>query len=183
MSGIVWAPIAMSFGVMLIVVANLVFHINPLPIHDEGAMDHIGMLLYWGQLPLIGLYVLSNLSHLRKIAVRLAVLAILFAGITVLVSRTDQMARAGVAERIAANLPMKGSEQALHKAILDAGSPAPTTLTFKGVDKIGWDIYQAQFDDSQQEWRIFVDQDGKAAGVTYFDGEGRCHSTEPYECR
>jgi len=183
MKELVWAPIAMSFGVMLIVVTNLVFRINPLPIHDEGALDHIGMLLYWGQLPLIGLYVLSNLSQLRKIATRLLVIAILFATITVLIVRTERMAKEGVAQRIAANLPMKGSEQALEKAILDTGSPAPTALLFKGVDKLGWDSYQAQFTDGQQEWRIFVDEDGKTAGVTYFDAEGRCHSTEPYECR
>jgi len=179
MSRLVYVPIAMSFAVMALIVANMSFHLNPLPIHDEGAIDHIGMLLYWGQLPLIGLYVLSNLSHLRRIATRLAVLAILFATVTVVVWGENQTAKAAVAERIAANRPMAGGEAALRKEII----PTPDSLTFKGVDKIGWDIYEAQFPDHTQEWRIYVTPDGKTAGVTHFDAQGRCWSTEPYECR
>jgi hypothetical protein len=48
------APIAMSSLVLLMLIAgDALFGANPLPIHDEDAADHIGMILMYGQVPIM----------------------------------------------------------------------------------------------------------------------------------
>jgi hypothetical protein len=177
------APVFMSLACLALIAASLVFHLEPLPIHDEGAIDHVGMLLLWGQVPVIAGYVFLHRREIGRIAARLFVQVLLFLAVIVAAIRMEQDARQAVAQRIAANRPLAGSETALRR-IIEAEHPGQLqSLSFRGVDRIGWDIYGARLDDGEREWRIFVTADGKVAGVTKFDANHVCSSTEPYECR
>src|SRR5258708_26936135 len=178
-------PIAMSLTLLLLFLAgDQVLGVNPLPIHDEDATDHIGMLLMYGQVPVIGYFVFANRRQIKRLlpllAVQLSLLAIIFAG----VYRVEQTNKKQVTLRIEKNTPLPGSEMALRRYIesqqrghpdydsMSSGvahyigqSLAATqpelhalgplqSLAFKGVDRIGWDIYNAHFTNEDREWRI-----------------------------
>jgi uncharacterized protein YneF (UPF0154 family) len=211
-SGVV--PIAMSLTLLLLIwVGGGVLGVNPLPIHDEDAVDHIGMLLVYGQVPVIAYFVLDNRREtgrmLAMLGVQLALLAMILGG----VYRVEYINKKQVALRIEKNAPLPGSEMALRRYIesqrqghpdydsMSSGvaryvvkSPAMTqtelrllgplqSLAFKGVDRIGWDIYNARFTGEDREWRIFIASNGKIFGLTVSNGKSGCQSSEPYECR
>jgi DNA-binding transcriptional MerR regulator len=39
------------------------------------------------------------------------------------------------------------------------------SLTFKGVGRDGWDVYDANFENGEQQWRIYLQDDGKVSGL------------------
>jgi hypothetical protein len=211
-SGVV--PIAMSLTLLLLMwVGGGVLGVNPLPIHDEDAIDHIGMLLVYGQVPVIAYFVFDNRRQIKlmlpMLGVQLALLAMILGG----VYRVEYSNKRQVALRIERNAPLPGSEMALRRSIESqqqghpdydsmssgvaryVGKSLATTqtglrslgpmqsLAFKGVDRIGWDIYNARFTSEDREWRIFIASNGKIFGLTLSDGGSGCQSSEPYECR
>jgi hypothetical protein len=131
----------------------------------------------------------------------------------VAVEYRDQASRAMVAQRIEDNRALPGSEIALHRIIFaQQGSAAHSgmsesillawwdrhlpkawsmlaavgplrELKFKGVDSIGWDIYDGHFAKGDLELRTFVTPDGKMHGLTIVGAAANCQSSEPYECR
>jgi hypothetical protein len=61
------APIAMSLLVLLMLIAgDALFGPNPLPIHDEDAADHIGMILMYGQVPIMLYFAFAGRHRLRR---------------------------------------------------------------------------------------------------------------------
>ena len=72
-------PILMSAVVLLMFAADLWQHGLHQPHHDEGTADHIGMLLMFGQFPIIGWFVASGRHHLRRMLPTLAIQLTLWA--------------------------------------------------------------------------------------------------------
>jgi hypothetical protein len=201
----------MSLAVFALIAAQALFHLDPLPIHDEGAIDHIGMLLLFGQVPLIALGLTLQRRTLRK-AFPAALLPIGLLGALILtVASFDHAARSLVAARINANVAQGNSETTLRDAIaaVRLGSDGAfdrgvrqfvsrerpemqfelrglgdlQSLTFTGVDRIGWDRFKAHFVNGEREWRLFVTPDGMIRGLTLQGEKTGCRSSEPYECR
>jgi hypothetical protein len=208
-----FVPVAMSLTLLLMWMGQYVLGVNALPMHDEDAIDHIGMLLMYGQIPLIAFFVFGNRRQIKGVlpllGVQLSLLAMILGGIY----RVEYINRKQVALRIEKHAPLPDSEGILRRYIESQMSGHPDfdsmdpgvaryvgksrammqpelrslgplqLLAFKGVDRIGWDIYDAHFAAEDQEWRIFIGSSGKIAGLTLSSGKSGCQSSEPYECR
>jgi hypothetical protein len=187
-------PPVMSSAVLALIAVDDLFALNPLPIHDEGAIDHLGMLLMAGQIPVILYFAFSGRKHLARIIPALALQCVLWGGVLGLVYSQEQSAKDFVNRRRQENAPLPGSQAALRRYLQQAdateASILPTrnmgalqSLTFRGVDRLGWDIYQAGYAAGDLEWRLFVTSNGRIRGLTLVEGGSGCRSTEPYECR
>jgi hypothetical protein len=208
------APIAMSLLVLLMLIAgDALFGANPLPIHDEDAADHIGMILMYGQAPIMLYFVFAGRHRIRRILPVLLVQCLAWVSTFAAVAHLDRASEKLVARRIEKNIPLPGSEAILRRHIQDQqhGQPnyasmgpalaryvrrsAPVTqkeleslgalqsLTFQGVDRIGWDSYAAHFDHGDEAWRIFITPDEMTYGLTRAGKQYGCRSSEVYECR
>jgi hypothetical protein len=203
------APIAMSLLVLLM----LIFDANPLPIHDEGTADHIGMILMYGQVPIMLYFAFDGRHRITRMLPVLLVQCLVWLSIFAAVTYLDRASVQLVARRIEKNIPLPGSEAILRRHIQDQqrGQPnyasmgpelaryarrsafltqneleslgALQSLTFQGVDRIGWDIYAAHFDNGDQVWRIFTTPDEMTFGLTRTGKQYKCRSNEVYECR
>jgi hypothetical protein len=210
-SGVV--PIAMSLTLLLMWIGRGVIGVNPLPIHDEDAIDHVGMLLMYGQVPVIAYFVFNSRRQIKRTLPLLGVQLSLWALVLAAVYRVESVNKRQVALRIEKHSPFPGSEATLRRYIeseqsgrpeYDSMSPGVArfigkslavtqpelrslgplqSLAFRGVDRIGWDVYNAHFSRAVQEWRIFIAANGKTAGLTLSAGKSGCRSSEPYECR
>src|ERR1700687_5903685 len=100
------APITMSSIVLMLMATDALFGLNPLPIHDEGAIDHIAMILMFGQVPIILYFVFNGRREIKRIlpvlATQLSLGAIIFAA----VHYSDHASEALVARRIRDRLPI-----------------------------------------------------------------------------
>jgi hypothetical protein len=208
------APIAMSLLVVLMLIAgDALLGANPLPIHDEDAADHIGMILMYGQVPFILYFAFAGRHRIRRLLPVLLVQCLLWVSIFAAVCYLDRAGEELVARRIGRNIPLPGSEAILRRHIQDQqlGQPnyasmgpvlaryvrrslplaqreleslgALQSLAFQGVDRVGWDIYAAHFDRGDQMWRIFITPDQTTYGLTRVDKQDGCRSSEVYECR
>jgi hypothetical protein len=208
------APIAMSLLVLLMLIAgDALFGANPLPIHDEDAADHIGMILMYGQVPIMLYFAFAGRHRIKRMLPVLLVQCLLWVSIFAAVAYLGRASEERVARRIEKNIPLPGSEAILRRHIQDQqrGEPnyasmgpalaryvrrAPPlaqkeleslgilrSLTFQGVDRIGWDIYAAHFDNGDQVWRIFITPDEMTYGLTRASKQYGCQSSEVYECR
>jgi hypothetical protein len=66
-------PILMSIVVLLMVAGELWKHGLHAPHHDESAADHIGMLLMYGQIPIMFWFVAFRRHRVRHILPTLAI--------------------------------------------------------------------------------------------------------------
>jgi hypothetical protein len=209
-----FVPIAMSLALLLLTwLGHGILGVNPLPMHDEDAMDHIGMLLVYGQVPVIAYFVFVNRRQTRRMLPSLGVQLALLAIILGAVYRVEHINKAQVALRIEKHTPLPGSEMALRRCVESQQRGHPNydsmssgvaryvgkslamtqtelrslgplqSLAFKGVDRIGWDIYNARFTGGDREWRIFIASNGEIFGLALSSGKSGCQSSEPYECR
>jgi hypothetical protein len=208
------APIAMSLLLLLMLMASdALFAANPLPMHDEDAADHIGMILMYGQVPIILYFAFAGRHRIKRMLPVLLVQCLLWVSIFAAVAYLDRASEELVARRIEKNAPLPGSETVLRRQIQDQQRGQPNyasmgpavaryvrrelplaqkeleslgvlrSMAFQGVDRIGWDIYAAHFDNGDQVWRIFITPDEKTYGLTRAGKHYGCQSSEVYECR
>ena len=208
------APIAMSLLVLLMLIAgDASFGANPLPIHDEDAADHIGMILMYGQVPIMLYFAFASRHRIETMIPVLLVQCLLWVSIFAAVVYLDRASEELVARRIEKNIPLPGSEAILRRHIQDQQRGQPNyasmgpasrryvrrglplaqkeleslgvlrSLAFQGVDRIGWDSYAAHFDNGEQIWRIFITADEMTYGLTRVSKHDGCQSSEVYECR
>jgi hypothetical protein len=209
------APLVMSGALCLLLAIGAVVPLGPeVPIHDEYARDHIGMLLLFGQVPIILCFVVL---HRHQGWTSMSVLALqlsLLAGALLIVHHGEQARRDFVARRMKANRPIAGSEAALRRVIQAeqqgrawrglsadlfvtqyardneeamrgklASFGALRSLAFAGVDRIGWDTYDARFANGNMEWSIYMTPNGLIHGLAASADQYGCLSSEVYECR
>jgi hypothetical protein len=208
------APIAMSLLVLLMLTAgDALFGPNPLPIHDEDAADHIGMILMYGQVPIMLYFAFAGRHRIKRMLPVLLVQCLAWVSIFAAVTYLNRTSEKLVVRRIEKNTPLPGSEAILRRHIQDQqrGQPnyasmgpvlaryvrgalplarkeleslgALQSLAFQGVDRIGWDSYAAHFDNGDQVWRIFITPDEMTYGLTRVSKQYGCQSSEVYECR
>jgi hypothetical protein len=208
------APIAMSLLVLLMLIAgDALFGANPLPIHDEDAADHIGMILMYGQVPIMLYFAFAGRHRIKTMVPVLLVQCLLWVSIFAAVAYLDRASEELVARRIEKNIPLPGSEVILRRHIQDQQRGQPNyasmgpalvryvrrglplaqkeldslgvlrSLAFQGVDRIGWDTYAAHFDNGDQVWRIFITPNEMTYGLTRASKHDGCQSSEVYECR
>jgi hypothetical protein len=208
------APIAMSSLVLLMLIAgDTLFGLNPLPVHDEDAADHIGMILMYGQVPIMLYFAFAGRHRIKRMLPVLLVQCLLWVSIFAAVAYLGRASEELVARRIENNIPLPGSEAILRRHIQDQQRGQPNyasmgpalalyvrrelplaqnelgslgilrSLAFRGVDRIGWDSYAAHFDNGDQLWRIFITPNGMTYGLTRASKQYGCQSSEVYECR
>ena len=208
------APIAMSLLVLLLLIAgDTLFGPNPLPIHDEDAADHIGMILMYGQVPIMLYFAFAGRHRIKTMLPVLLVQCLLWVSIFAAVAYLGRASQELVARRIEKNIPLPRSEAILRRHIQDQQRGQPNyasmgpalaryvrralpiaqkeleslgvlrSLAFQGVDRIGWDSYAAHFDSGDQVWRIFITPDEMTYGLTRASKQNGCQSIEVYECR
>jgi hypothetical protein len=54
---------------------------------------------------------------------------------------------------------------------------------FKGVDQIGWDVYDVHFTHGDACWSVHMTPNGRIHGLAEADAPDSCSSSEVYECR
>lgn len=209
------APLVMSVVLCLLLAISAVVPLGPeIPIHDEYTWDHIGMLLLFGQVPIILCFVVRHRHQGWTSMPVLALQLSLLAGVLLIVHHGEQARRDFVARRVRANGPLAGGEAALRRVIQEeqrggawrglsadlfvtqyardneevirgklASFGALRSLTFAGVDRIGWDTYDARFANGNMEWSIYMTPNGWIHGLTESADQFGCLSSEVYECR
>jgi hypothetical protein len=66
-------PVIMSANVLLLIAAELWKYGPPVPHHDEGTIDHIAILLMFGQIPIMFWFAASGRRLARHVAPTLAI--------------------------------------------------------------------------------------------------------------
>jgi hypothetical protein len=207
-------PLLMSALLILLLGISEIIPLGPsIPIHDEYLADHVAMLLFYGQVPIIVLFAALYRGEFKRAAPVLALQLSLLAATFAVVRYLNQTDHELVATRIRENTPLVGSEDALRRFIeeeqrgkqnhvstdgnvarymrrdltvvrdeLDSLGPL-RSLDFRGIDGIGWDIYDVHFANGDGEFRIFMSSNGLTQGLTYVNAKHACFSSEIYECR
>ena len=211
-----WAavtPLVMSAMLLSIVVIGQLIPLGPsIPIHDEYLADHLAMLLFFGQIPVLAFFALHSRRQIERAIPILAVQLLVLGVILVVVSVLDRQSREMVARRVTDQTPLPGSAVALRRLInaeqrgeLGPGGVDRVTarylrqnvsamrallslgpllsLDFRRVDAIGWDVYDARFTLGEREIRLFTGPGGIIHGLTLISAAGTCSSSEIYECR
>ena len=201
-------PFALLLGLLGLLGWEAVFAPPGLPLHDEGAIDHIGMLFAVGQVPLIILCFLLR-ARQKRTAFLLAVLqSVSLALVLGLIMLAEARARDHVRDRIEASRPFPGGVQAVRSFLAspearDAspavrgfveragdvlasdidGLGAVQSIQFAGVDNIGWDIYAVTFENGVRHVHLYLAGDARLLGIALVDSASGCLSSEVYDCR
>jgi hypothetical protein len=169
----IFLPFLMSLGVLALAMLGP----ERLPLHDEGLVEHLGMLLLAGQVPLI----LWGLFRRRWRAALLQTAGLGLAFYLVTLSETAELDK--VQARIEAAKPFPGGEAAARSLAAEQGLGTVQSIAFAGIDTIGWDIYAVTFEKGERHIHLYLSEDGKLLGSTFADGPAGCRSTEIYDCR
>ena len=202
---LVAAPFVMSCALFILSGWEILLSPPHLPIHDEGAIDHLGMILAFGQVPVILLGFVLRVREpgaaFRQAARQAAALAAALGLVTLDDVRNHQR----VLARIHESRPFPQGEQAV-LAFLAHGEAAPhaddalrdfsnrigpeigrlgavRSVGFDGVDGIGWDIYAVMFERGARHIHLYLDGDSHVLGIALVDGSSGCLASEAYECR
>jgi hypothetical protein len=171
---------AMSIALLAVLGWEAFFAAPQVPLHDEAAAEHIGMLLIAGQILLI------PLGLILRGGWKMAVLqAVSFGFVLGLIALGEAGVRQRVQARIDAAQPFPGGEQAArtYSEQENEGLGAVKSVAFVGVDNIGWDIYAVTFDKGVRHVHLYLGADSALLGVTMADSPTGCRSTEIYDCR
>jgi hypothetical protein len=207
-AGLAALPFFLSLALLGLLGWEALFAPPGLPLHDEGAADHVGMLLAVAQVPLIILGFLLRVRQPRAAFLLAALQSLSLALVLGLVMLAEAHARDDVRVRIEAARPFPGGEQAVRSfvtapATTDASSAvrgflqrdgdrlaheidglgAVEAVEFAGIDNIGWDVYAVTFDKGVRHMHLFLAGDGRLLGVALADASSGCLSSEVYDCR
>ena len=187
---------ALSFALLVLIGWHALLAPEGLPLHDEGAPEHLGMLLVAAQIPLI----LWEWRQWRTTLMKGAALALVL-GLNASLEAHERR------EIRARSTPLPGSDQAVQavlaasvqpgdsavRAFLEKDGPVLTdemkklgavqSITFAGVDPIGWDIYEIAFDKGVRHIHLFLAKDSRLLGIALVDSASGCLSSEVYACR
>lgn len=199
-------PFILSFCLLALLGWQSILAPQDLPMQDEGAVDHIGMLCAFGQIPLILLGIALRPRRLPA-ALRIAGLqSACLALVLGLNGIAEAKQRDRVEARIAAGRPFPGGDSAARSFLAGISSATPTvrrfldrdgdvltydirglgdvrSIQFDGVDRIGWDIYAVTFEKGTRHIHLYLADDAKLLGIALADAPGGCLSSEIYDCR
>jgi len=194
-------PCIMSFLLLALMGWEAFLSSSQPPLHDEYLVDHLGMLLVAGQVPLI-LYAARR--SLRRAASQAALLALVLG----MIAAAEGHARHIVKARIEALQPLPGGERAIRAFLASAepdgassairrflerdggmlrlemgGLGALRSVEFTGVDHIGWDSYAVTFEKGARHIHLYLNGDTRLIGLAIVDFASGCRSSEVYDCR
>lgn len=173
-------PFAMTAALLAVLGWEAFFADPQVPLHDEAAAEHIGMVLIAGQILLI------PLGLILRVGWKMAVLqAVSLGAVLGLVALGEAGMRDRVQARIDASRPFPGGEQAARTYAQEEndGLGAVQSVAFDGVDNIGWDIYAVTFEKGVRHVHLYLGTDSKVLGAAMADSSAGCRSSEIYDCR
>jgi hypothetical protein len=201
-------PFASSFALLVLLACEALLPPWDVPLHDEGAVEHVGMLLAAGQVPFI---LWGFISRLRRQRAAFPLAALQSASLALglgMVMALQMAERHEVRVRIEAADPFPGGAQAVRSflaapAAHDASSAvrgfldrkgdevardidglgAIQSIRFDGVDTIGWDSYAVTFDKGVRHVHLYLADDARLLGIALVDAASGCLSSEIYDCR